>query len=1046
MTGKLFQIQDGLSQNARKFPELVNGFFAVDSTSTKSILEMMKEYAREHGVPHFFDDVDLSKVVAMMETEADGKTDPAVALYAVCAKLMHRAQEKLNELPDKRIDFYYRKVLKQNNREAEGDHAFVTVEVDNDEVSCVLPKGTRFSAGENSKGENIEFESVCDAVINDVKVEKILTVSCVNGYPIVQTEIPVYDLKQVRDQKLQPYPLFGLTRSNEVPEWAVFSNVGLCVSNRIFYMASGVRNVKMNFVFAKGSLRRTVLDKNYGSARDFSAAFLNAFRLSLTTENGWIDIDDYKIGCYNLNSDCPENEMTLEFTLKDTDPAIVNYNPEIHGGKYHPENPVLRLLVLPRKSRALWQTLMKLQLQGVRIAVEVSKCRDIAVSNEYGPASTLLPVQPFGSVPGVGSSFIVGCKEICGKKLNSFDVHGKWCGLPNCSDFSEWYAQYENPPQTSDFVVSLSGLYGGTWLPSDENGVTCQLFNSSDTVGHERSKGWFSDSERIGRISPDFNISFNSIVCSRTSEMIPDDEYFMYSPMMKDGFFRMKLIAPSKAFMHQEVSRTVCNSFLTQVLKKKTADSLPNQPYTPSLEDLYVNYASTTEIVFSTNESKKADGVFYIHPYGYSDCDPYLVRNGDLFLGLKFAGKPKKVNLYFMLNRDSSARGLDKKKFSWSYLGPLGWKAIPDENRLADTTAFFTSSGIVTLNLPSDMVSESDLMPNGYYWIRISPNGEFWRECSRLLTVFTQSLEVKRVCGFEDGMEQDHCKPKTIKELTSSIAGLSSVYQFEESFGGKLRESDDKMRMRVAEYLYHRNRGVCIEDYERLILERFPEVYKVKCFPHVWVDESTGHFDLASPGNLLVVPVSPMFCDGSFQWDPCVNGSVLWNIRDFLQKRVSRMANVQVINPFFDKLQVRCNVKLRRQENEGEILLDLNEKINHYLSPWFSQTGGITEHFGWKLDKNELKSYIESLDYVDQVMDDCTVMKIASTDEQKFLVNLLEQSEDNLLRGSFPWSIAVPMRKHFINDIELSNKLGVSNVNNGYGGLEIGQTFIIRKN
>ena len=78
-------------------------------------------------------------------------------------------------------------------------------------------------------------------------------------------------------------------------------------------------------------------------------------------------------------------------------------------------------------------------------------------------------------------------------------------------------------------------------------------------------------------------------------------------------------------------------------------------------------------------------------------------------------------------------------------------------------------------------------------------------------------------------------------------------------------------------------------------------------------------------------------------------------------------------------------------------------------------------------------------------MDDFTIMKIASTDEQRFLVNLFEQSEERLLHGSFPWSIAVPMRKHFINDIDSANNLGSRRVNNGYGGLEIGQTFIIRR-
>jgi hypothetical protein len=85
------------------------------------------------------------------------------------------------------------------------------------------------------------------------------------------------------------------------------------------------------------------------------------------------------------------------------------------------------------------------------------------------------------------------------------------------------------------------------------------------------------------------------------------------------------------------------------------------------------------------------------------------------------------------------------------------------------------------------------------------------------------------------------------------------------------------------------------------------------------------------------------------------------------------------------------------------------------------------------------------LDYIEYVGDDFTIMKIASTDEQKFFVNLFENTDNKILHGSCPWSIPVPMKKHFINDIDDGNLLAEDNVNNGYGGLEIGQTFIIRK-
>ena len=1035
MTVKYFRIKDGLSQQAREFPELAKGFFAVDSTPAKSILEMMNEYARKHGFPHFFDNVDVSKVISMINGEADGKTEPAAALYAVCAKLMGHVQNKLNELPDERIDFYYRKILKEDNLDAKGDRAFVTLEVDEDNVSCVLPKGTRFGAGENSKGENIEFESISDVNINDVKVAKILTVSNLDDYPVTQSEIPVYKVSQAIEQKMQPYPLFGLTRSNEMLDGTEFSKVGVCISNRIFCMSSGVRNVKVNFFYESKTAKKAFLDKQEDYAGDLSTAFSNAFSISLTTKEGWLNIENYKLSSGSLSSGESNNLMKLEFTLKDTDPPIVNYDPEIHGGGYRAKHPVLRLLVNPRKSDMFWFFFKNVQLQTVRIAVGVSKCRDIAVSNEFGPASMDLPVQPFGAVPSVGSSFIVGCKEICGKDIGSFTVHGKWCGLPNCSDFSEWYAQYENPPHTSDYTVSLSGLYGGTWYPSENKAITCKLFDTSKKSDLER---------KANGISPDFDISFSSIVNSHTSEIIPDDDNFMYSPMMKDGFFKMTLIAPSKAFMHGELSKTFCNSFLSQVLKKKTADNFPNPPYTPSIENLYVDYTADAEAIFASNDLRQDDGIFFIHPFGFSEKEKFVLHSGYLYLGLTFSGKPKKVNLYFLVNRDSAMRSSGNEKCEWSYLGPLGWTSLPDENRLADSTANFTSSGIVTLNLPSDMVNDDPLMPKGYYWIRIEPCNESWRECSRLLTVFSQSLEVRRVCGFEDGTDFVHCKPHTINELVKSVAGISKVYQFEESFGGKSPETDFKMRTRTAEFLYHRNRCVSSEDYERIILENFPEVLKVKCFAHTKINEETGFVDCMSPRNMLIVPISPLFDDGSFQWDPCLSGSLLREIRMFLRKFSSGISNIQVRNPFFEKLQVRCNVSLRPCENEGEIILDLNEKINQFLSPWYPKAGGITKHFGWSLENSVLKSFIENIDYVEKVGDDFTLMKIACLDDRKFWVHVLDKPDDKVFFGSFPWSVAVPMRKHFI-DVKTKEIYLNEEVNNGYGALEIGQTFIIRK-
>ena len=128
-----YRIKDGLSNRTREFYELKKNYFVVDSRKTQNILEELLKKSKDKGLPDFFEKADAKDIALMMDgvIDADGKTDPAVALYAASANLFGNVRDKINEFPDKRIDFYYRKVLGQDRREADGDHAFVTFYIEN---------------------------------------------------------------------------------------------------------------------------------------------------------------------------------------------------------------------------------------------------------------------------------------------------------------------------------------------------------------------------------------------------------------------------------------------------------------------------------------------------------------------------------------------------------------------------------------------------------------------------------------------------------------------------------------------------------------------------------------------------------------------------------------------------------------------------------------------------------------------------------------------------------------------------------------------------
>ncbi|WP_405343133.1 hypothetical protein [Fibrobacter sp.] len=1020
MENRIF-VSEGLSQQARKFKELAKAFVAVNNMTLQQLLEEICKYEKQHDCPLVINENDIPKLAKAIESDSDGNTEPAAALYTVFAKLLNRVQERLNDLPSQRIDFYFRKILGERPNKAHGDHAHVIFPIELRGFKYKLPKGTRFIAGTNEDGETIEFESVSKAELNDIQVEKIYTLAVPEKGVSTVSEIPVYKPSQAIEIKdMVPYPLFGMTRSGDRAANSEFTRLGLAISSRLLYLNDGIRQIKVKLIYEAESVKGTLLE--CGQAPElFLKVFANAFRISLSTADGWYDVDGYQLESHILDAHCEENCIGLTLQLSDMAPAIVNCDPTIHGAEYNLNGPAMRIIVLPHASYNPWETLKNLKLRKVLLQVRVTNCKRLALSNDIGPLSMNAPIQPFGPLPAVGNSLVVGCEEIRGKRLSSFEIHGNWRGLPRSRDFSYWYKQYPNAPLTRDFKVSVSALLGGYWSPFNTQTPLLQdLFQSESDA-----------------ISNKLTISCDKALGGRTFEQQYDSEDFEYTPNSRDGFFKIKLVSPENAFMHQEYSKVLCGNLMQQALKKNLGKELelPNQPYTPELENLSVSYTAAAEI--NLRSSDNSDGkILFLRPWGVSEKSHLQLEGGALFLGLTPTVNTNSVNLYFHLNRDSDNIHEDGEiGFIWAYLGVNGWTRIPSENILYNTTANFTTSGIVSITIPKDFTTDSSLMPKGLCWIRLEPQGN-WNHCSRLFSVYAQAVEVVRSKGFGQKNTFKHCKPGCINELAQSISGLSAVYQLEESFSGEPEEDREEMQTRVAEYLYHRNRILTARDCERMILEEFPEVHLVKCFAGLSPEKP----NQASAGHILVVPVSPLYEDGRHIWDPRLSGKTLEDIKQFVKQKSSPFAKITVMNPQFERIQVRCNVDFINDNNDGEHLQDLNKQINNYLSPWNSDSS--SRFFGWSLNKEHLRMFIQNLPYVEEIQD-FSVLRISSKDRSEYSMEESDKASNNYIHGTTPWSILTPMKRHFLNVIEKNEDF--RDITVGYGDLEIGSTFIIQR-
>ena len=1000
-----FNIREGLSQENRQFKELTDGFYAIEDSSLKDLLLTIKNVCEENGISEILKEVEVDDLVKLVEGSADGNLEPSASIYATCASLLLRVKKRLNTLPDKRIDFYYEKILGEKALGTQGDFAHVIFPNPPEGISCDLPRGTSFLAGVDEDGNDIEFQSVKDSNINDASVEKILTFAVNDESPATYTEIPVYSPKMFFDGgEMTAYPLFGLSRSGGRLAGAYNARLGVAYSSPVLFLKEGCREIKVTFTFESSSVKGTLLE-NGNDPDVFLKTFSNAFKIFLTKEDGWYAVDGYQLESRILNSQCDANCFSLIFSLPESAPSIVNYNPEVHGDLLGCRHPVAKFEVNTQTSYNPWKTLRLLKLLKIKVEVRVHGLRSLDVANDIGTLSLSTPVQPFGPMPCVGNTFTISSDEFSNKKLTSLDVFGEWRGIPNKSDFSEWYRLYPKIPHTNDFKVSISSECSALQNPSvNPKTVLSNLFCTEDS-----------------QISKNFHISFKDVLGSACGKTL----------------YKIRLHSPENAFMHQDYSQAVCSRLMEQALKKIFSAAIPNQPYTPELENIYADYKAKCETsVRHVGTSEDSGEIFFLRPWGFSSKNPLAENCNSLFIGISCTELPKSINLYFHLKRDSKYVNTDDiGEFSWSVLYGENWVTLPFENILYNTTAGFTTSGIVSLSIPKDVTRGSLLMPGNLVWLRLRPLGN-WRHCSRIYSVYAQALEVKRCIDENSRKKIEHVKPGTIRELAKSRNGLSEVYQISESFGGKTAENKAKMRTRVAEYLYHRGRALTARDYERLVLEEFPEVHMVKCFPGL---KPEGKGQLV-PGYLTIVPVSRLLETSENSWDPCLGGKVLNEIKLFLEKRIPASATIRVINPFFEKIQVRCNVDFEDDSHEGESLLKLNNDINNFLSPWSSLAR--MKFFGWSLFESDLKDYIMKKSYVKSIKD-FSILRVVSADSSNFFVDDTEQSNSGHLCGICPWSVPTPMSKHFLNivsEINQSRRISV-----GYGDLEIGSTFIVRR-
>lgn len=977
---------DGVNQNARVQPALDPATVKIDGRTTGELVRFVHQlaaqvnYYDENSMPQgdwqaFFD---LLKNMGENELQnflANTRNlPPHLALLMAYLRVHAVAREDMNLLTKKRLDYYYEEVLQLKRNPATPDQVHVLFELAKNAAPLLISAGTLLDGGKTAAGLPLHYSLNNELVITQAAVSMLrssFTEYSINNKGIVFKTDDATKVLNSTGTAFRPFGTQQLSSSFETRQMQTAS-LGWAVASPNLFLAEGTREIKM-----------TLRLKSIAGFKHAERIFTPFFEVQLTSEKEWLksgmiikvkltpDLEEAD------QSDTEQNDFTLEVTatLDGSLPAVTAYNEAVHAGAYPTAWPVMKVLLLP--DSYLLETFRNFTVENVSLGVHVQGMKNLILQNDEAIQPSDKPVLPFTTQPLIGSNFYIGNYEIFSKTLQSLNIKLEWQDAP--VDFGSHYANYG-----SNEIPSASSFHAAVDLLSDRNWNirllhTFPIFDAANTANPKDLP--------VGEST--FQLRTAGAPFMRDPQLVLGTGF---TNTVNQGFVRVVLTGPTRAELGNSSSEAPFEAFghkafpvayTKQVIALSkhdgsilTAPQLPKPPYTPTLKSVTMDYFALD--VFRPDTPNGIDQFFLQDVFGpaesqKNDISPLMPAqpgDGALYIGLQNAAAPQSVSLLFQVEEGSveSDALLNSSDLYWSYLAGHRWQPVAVADVLEESTAGFQKPGIIRLNMGGDASVQHSLMPAGMRWLRVhvtdNPGG-----AAAIGKIFAQAgtatlvLPETGAAGYEAHLATP-LAPNTVSKLVRKLPSLKKVTQPFPSFGGRHPEADPAFYRRVSERLRHKDRASSGGDYEKLLLEYFPEIFKVKCLPH------TDTEDWFRPGNvrLVVVPDWRKRPTGD-PLQPKVNLQRLREIGTYIsEKFTSPFVKLHVTNPVYETLLVDCKVSFHPGFDPGYYAVVLDDEIKKFLSPWAYREGQDIM-FGGKLHASEILAFIEGREYVDFVVD-----------------------------------------------------------------------------
>lgn len=973
LTDKVTTLDDSLSikefllSSKTAIEAQLNGILS-KITTENSISTLLQSYQFNKNIQNLFGLLlywkNSTEKAFTQQLESYPSHTPHYALFLAFLKLFGIAKNHLNDFTKRHLDFYYKDILQLLPQKAQPDFVHLLIEPTPNKNAFLLPKNTVFSAGKNSLGKNKFYASTSDQAINSVKIKSFLS------HHVVQNNWKKTDLFPLNATST-PFSAFPSSSEN--------TETGLLLASPLFYMKGGTRTITLKF-------NPQILDPN-------------SFDFWITGEKKWIEIIEE-------NKELTQDKY-IKLTIPASEKAIVPFNKEIHAGEVIATlHPVLK--IIPKSNTE------KIDCKTLEIGITVNGLKNLIVATDTGVVDINKPFKPFGDFPKNGNGFIIGCNEFFLKKgaIAKFSIESDALsssllrGTVNSSLINSNITS--NNAQISNKVSAIQSFTDINTASLFQNlniqGINVSAYSHRDLVDNsllfEMKNGKFSNE---GNKTFDSVYKNNNPVKEYLEDEIPNKETV-------SGYIRIQLEDP----------KYEGEKFLQDYIKAAKLES-PVLPKVPVIQSLVMDYSVTQKYNFNaSDDALNVLEYYHLLPFGYEKLSPKsslslipdLPQKGEIYIGFENAQPGNGLSILFQMAEGTANPRKEPAKISWEYLSGNQWASI-DSHDIGDETLGLLQSGIINLTVPEFDNTQTVVLPKNLFWLRISVN-ELDRICN-FVGIHVQALKAVLFDFENNGSGFLEVTPKdTASKLYQPNSSVKKVKLPYASFGGKKQEEDAQLYQRSSERLRHKQRAITSWDYERLILQEFPEVYRVKCLNHYRYD--SGSVSNVSAGYVTLIPVAKSLSSSIvWEWKPLLSLSTLQRIKNRIMGLCSPHVRLCIKPPVLEKIQITCKVKYREIPSaDTRLYADiLKETINRYISPWAYSDLDID--FAKKIELSSLIQLIDNQSFVDYIID-FKVNQLILDDEENTVIKKMADVKEIVPQTDY--TLFIPNDTHEIEELK----------------------------